>query len=214
MRGSHLSRTRTLTGVLALATAGTVALSGCGQQKQTVGTAPAPKKQDAFERRADQLVRDWPKVSPVAGRQQALLPLGDRGHLRPVPHELIRAPAPKKQDAFERRADQLVRDWPKVSPVAGRQQALLPLAGADRPKDKGVREITVTVGHSACDAHFGARSHESKDLVVITGWGKRKSNKGMCTEQLATDKVTVRLKSALDGRKVVDAATGKQLLKG
>lgn len=162
MRGSHLSRTRTLTAVLALATAGTVALSGCGQQKQTVGTAPAPKKQDAFERRADQIVRDWPKVSPVAGRQQALLPL----------------------------------------------------VGADRPKDKGVRQITVTVGHSACDVHFGARSHESKGLVVVTGWGKRKSNKGMCTEQLATDKVTVRLKSALDGRKVVDAATGKQLLKG
>ena len=107
-----------------------------------------------------------------------------------------------------------MRDWPKVSPVAGRKQALLPLAGAHRPRKKDVREITVTVGHSACDVRFGARSHESKDLVVITGWGKRKSSKGMCTEQLATDKVTVQLKSALDDRKVVDAATGKQLLKG
>ncbi|MFF8790671.1 hypothetical protein [Streptomyces sp. NPDC015125] len=162
MRGSHLSRTRTFTAVLALAAAGAVALSGCGQNQQ--------------------------KVTPAA--------------------------PPKKQDAFEQRADQIVRDWPKVSPVHGRQQALLPLVTAERPEKTGVREITVTVGHSACDVRFGARSHESKDLVVITGWGKRKSAKGMCTEQLATDKVTVHLKSALDGRKVVDAATGKQLLKG
>ncbi|MFI0709255.1 hypothetical protein ACH4SK_01125 [Streptomyces inhibens] len=163
MRGSHLSRTRTLAAALALAASGAVALSGCGQKQQTVGTAPPP---------------------------------------------------PKKQDAFERRADQIVRSWPKVSPIAGRQQALLPLAGVERPKNTDVREITVTVGHSACDIRFGARSHESKDLVVITGWGKKKSAKGMCAENLATDRVTVRLKSALAGRKVVDAATGKQLLKG
>ncbi|MFE0377514.1 hypothetical protein ACFW1M_18435 [Streptomyces inhibens] len=162
MRGSHLSRTRTLAAALALAASGAVALSGCGQKQQTVGTAPPPKKPDAFERRADQIVRSWPKVSPIAGRQQALLPL----------------------------------------------------AGVERPKNTDVREITVTVGHSACDIRFGARSHESKDLVVITGWGKKKSSKGMCTENLATDRVTVRLKSALAGRKVVDAATGKQLLKG
>ncbi|PBC81839.1 hypothetical protein SAMN05428945_3615 [Streptomyces sp. 2224.1] len=162
MRGSHLSRTRTFTAVLALAAAGAVTLSGCGQNEQ--------------------------KVTPAA--------------------------PPKKQDAFEQRADQIVRDWPKVSPVHGRQQALLPLVKAERPAKTSAREITVTVGHSACDVRFGARSHESKDLVVITGWGKRKSAKGMCTEQLATDKVTVHLKSALDGRKVVDAATGKQLVKG
>ncbi|MFH9250608.1 hypothetical protein ACH4LK_34870 [Streptomyces lydicus] len=162
MRGSHLSRTRTLAAVLTLAVSGAVALTGCGQKQQTVGSAPPPKKPDAFEQRADQIVRDWPKVSPVHGRQQALLPL----------------------------------------------------VGADRPKDTGVREITVTVGHSACDVHFGARSHESKGLVVVTGWGKRKSSKGMCTENLATDKVKVQLKGPLAGRKVVDAATGEQLLKG
>ncbi|MFE1173752.1 hypothetical protein [Streptomyces sp. NPDC058773] len=161
MRGSHLSRTRTLTAVLTLAVSGAVVLSGCGEKQQTVGSAPPPKKPDAFEQRADQIVRQWPKVSPVPGRQQALLPL----------------------------------------------------AGADHPKGKDVREITVTVGHSACDVRFGARSRESKDLVVITGWGKRKSSKGMCTEQLATDKVKVRLKDALGDRKIVDAATGKDLLK-
>ncbi|MBL1089027.1 hypothetical protein ACWCXK_15685 [Streptomyces sp. NPDC001739] len=164
MRGIPHSRTRTLTAVLTLAVSGAVALSGCGkQQQQTVSGEP-----------------------PV-----------------------------KKKDAFEERAAQIVRDWPKVSPVHGRQQALLPLVKAQRPKDAGTaREITVTVGHSPCDAHFGARSHESKGLVVVTGWGKRKSSKGMCTEMLATDKVTIRLKDALGDRKVVDAATGKQLLKG
>lgn len=162
MRGSHLSRTRTLATALALAASGAVALSGCGQKQQTVGSAPPPKQPDAFEQRADQIVQNWPKVSPVSGRQEALLPL----------------------------------------------------AGADRPKDKNVREITVTVGHSPCDAHFGARAHESKGLVVVTGWGKKKSTKGMCTEMLATDKVKIKLKGALADRKVVDAATGKQLLKG
>ncbi|UZJ31837.1 hypothetical protein [Streptomyces endophytica] len=163
MRGIPHSRTRTLTAALALAVSGAVALSGCGKEPQKVGSAPPPKKPDAFEQRADQIVRDWPKVSPVHGRQQALLPL----------------------------------------------------VKAQPPKDAGkAREITVTVGHSPCDAHFGARSHESKGLVVVTGWGKRKSSKGMCTEMLATDKVTIRLKDALGDRKVVDAATGKQLLKG
>ncbi|WP_327157447.1 hypothetical protein [Streptomyces tubercidicus] len=161
MRGSHLSRTRTLTTVLALALSGTAVLTGCGEKQQTVGSAPPPKKPDAFEQRADQIVRHWPKVSPVTGRQQAILPLAD----------------------------------------------------AERPKKTDAREITVTVGHSACDVRFGARSHESKELVVITGWGKRKSSKGMCTEQLATDKVKVQLKTALGDRKVVDAATGKELFK-
>lgn len=87
MRGSHLSRTRTFTAVLALAAAGAVTLSGCGQSEQKVTPAAPPKKQDAFEQRADQIVRDWPKVSPVHGRRQAL-PLvaaerpGKKGHGR------------------------------------------------------------------------------------------------------------------------------------
>ncbi len=147
--------------VLAMAAAGTLALSGCGGDTQKVGTAP-----------------------------------------------------PKKKDPFEKRADQIERDWPKVSAVPGRHDTMLPLAGADRPKDTGVREITVTVGHGGCDARYGVHTHESKDFVVISGWGKPKNPKGMCTAQLATDKVKVRLKSALDDRKVVDAATGKQLLTG
>ncbi|TJZ51248.1 hypothetical protein FCH28_21265 [Streptomyces piniterrae] len=118
---------------------------------------------------------------------------------------------PKKQDPFERRADQIERDWPKVSPVSGRKDAMLPLVGADRPKDTATREITVTVGHGACDAKYGVHTHESKGFVVVAGWSKKKNAKGMCTEQLATDKVKVRLTSPLDDRKIVDAATGKQL---
>ncbi|MEV0369545.1 hypothetical protein AB0I10_06930 [Streptomyces sp. NPDC050636] len=151
---------RSLTAVLAMAAAGTVALSGCGSEKQTVGTAP-----------------------------------------------------PKKQDPFEQRAEQIARDWPKVSPVSGRKDTMLPLAGADRPKNTAVREITVTVGHGACDAEYGVHTHESKGFVVVSGWGKKKDPKGMCTDQLVTNKVKVKLKSPLDDRKVVDAATGKQLLK-
>ncbi|MFJ9851972.1 hypothetical protein [Streptomyces sp. NPDC101150] len=126
----------------------------------------------------------------------------------------VAADPPKKRDAFETRADRIVRDWPKVSPVKGRHEAVLPLVSAEHAKDGGAREITVTVGHSACDARFGARKYESKGLVVVSGWGKKKSAKGMCTEQLATDKVKLTLDRALGGRKVVDAATGKELPAG
>ncbi|WP_411120964.1 hypothetical protein [Streptomyces sp. x-19] len=155
-------RTRVTALVVALASAGAVALTGCGKGTQTVGAAPPPRAKDAFETRAAQIVRDWPKVAPVSGRQEALLPL----------------------------------------------------AGADHPTRPDAKELTVTVGHSACDAGYGARVLESKELVVVSGWGKKKNPKGMCTEQLATDKTKVRLDGPLAGRKVVDAATGKQLLKG
>lgn len=160
-RSLSRSRSRSLATVLAMAAAGAVALSGCGSEKQTVGTAP-----------------------------------------------------PKKADPFEQRAEQIARDWPKVSPVSGRKDTMLPLTGADRPKSTAVREITVTVGHGACDAKYGVHTHESKGFVVISGWSKKKNPKGMCTDQLITDKVKVKLESPLDDRKVVDAVTGKQLLKG
>ncbi|PJN41131.1 hypothetical protein CG747_08875 [Streptomyces sp. CB02959] len=155
-------RTRATALVVCLAAAGAVALSGCGSNTRTVGAAPPPRAKDAFDQRAAQIVRDWPKVAPAPGRQDALLPL----------------------------------------------------AGADHPKSQDVRELTVTVGHSACDAGYGTRVLESKELVVVSGWGRKKIPEGMCTEQLATDKAKVRLDGPLAGRKVVDAATGKQLLKG
>ncbi|MEU5300344.1 hypothetical protein ACH4YO_11730 [Streptomyces noursei] len=160
----HRTRPRTRAAALAvtLAAAGAVALSGCGRATQAVHTSP-------------------PQRTP---------------------------------DAFDQRAAQIVRDWPKVSPVPGRQEALLPLAGAERPKSPDAREFTVTVGHSACDAGYGARVRESKELVVVSGWGRKKSPEGMCTEQLATDRAKIRLDGPLAGRTVVDAATGKRLLAG
>ncbi|MFE7315030.1 hypothetical protein ACFU7T_18405 [Streptomyces sp. NPDC057555] len=156
------SRTRVTALVVGLAAAGTLALSGCGKATQTVESS-APQH---------------------------------------------------RADAFEQRAAQIVRDWPKVTPVAGQHEALLPLAGAEHPTAKDARELTVTVGHGACDADYGARVLESKDLVVVSGWGKKKNPKGMCTDQLATHTAKVQLKSPLADRKVVDAVTGKQLLKG
>ncbi|AJT67773.1 hypothetical protein T261_6157 [Streptomyces lydicus] len=166
MRGTFTPH-RTLAAVLAMAAAGTVALTGCGTTEKPVKPATMP-------------------------------------HMKP-----------QQQDVFERRADDIVRHWPKhLSPMPGRRAAVLPLVSAERPKDAGQREITVTVGHSACDVHFGARQYESKDVVVVSGWGKKKSAKGMCTEMLATDKVKVKLEKPLGGRKVIDAATGKQLAAG
>ncbi|MFK0289648.1 hypothetical protein ACIQU6_04030 [Streptomyces sp. NPDC090442] len=159
---THRSRTLTTTLVGCLAATGALALAGCGRATQTVHTSP-PQHQ---------------------------------------------------ADAFDKRAAQIVRDWPKVAPVPGRQEALLPLAGADRPATADARALTVTVGHSACDADYGARVLESKDLVVVSGWGTKKNPKAMCTDQLATHKTQVRLNGPLAGRKVVDAATGRQLLKG
>ncbi|MFF4953631.1 hypothetical protein ACWC2K_32445 [Streptomyces chattanoogensis] len=167
MRGT-LTPHRTLAAVLAMAAAGTVALTGCGTTEKPVKPAAMPS------------------VAPS-----------------------------KQPDVFERRAGDIVRHWPKhLAPMPGRREAVLPLVSAERPKDAGKREITVTVGHSACDVHFGARQYESKDVVVVSGWGKKKSAKGMCTEMLATDKVKVKLEKPLGGRKLIDAATGKQLAAG
>ncbi|MFF9480342.1 hypothetical protein [Streptomyces sp. NPDC014733] len=122
----------------------------------------------------------------------------------------VGAAPPGKQDAFEQRADTIVRDWPKVEPVSGHKEALLPLAGADRP-GVSARKVTVTVGHGACDAKYGAHVRESEKLVVVSGWSRKKDDKKMCTAQLATDKVTLDLKKPLGHRTLVDAATGKPL---
>lgn len=121
---------------------------------------------------------------------------------------------PKKKDPFVERAEAVIADWPKVSPLSGRNEGILPLAGAERPKEGGAaREFAVTVGHGACDADFGVHTHETKNFVVVSGWGKKKDKARMCTAQLATDTVRVKLKAELGDRTIVDAATGKQLAK-
>lgn len=117
------------------------------------------------------------------------------------------------KEAFDQRAAQIVRDWPKVSPVEGHHEKLMPLPGADRPRNREVRELTVTVGHGACDTGYGAHTLESEHVVVISGWSRKKPSV-QCSEQLIMDQVKVHLKHPLAGRSVVDAVTGRPLLGG
>ncbi|MET9297024.1 hypothetical protein [Streptomyces sp. NPDC003077] len=115
---------------------------------------------------------------------------------------------------FDERAEQIARDWPQVTEVTRRLDHLLPLEGATRPKDPTARQVTVTVGHGACDARFGAHAREIGRFVVVAGWSVLKNPKGSCTDQLVLDKVTVHLKAALGDRLLVDAVSGERLPRG
>ncbi|MET8680679.1 hypothetical protein ABZW18_24600 [Streptomyces sp. NPDC004647] len=118
------------------------------------------------------------------------------------------------RDRFEERSTEVVRDWPKIRPVSGHHDDMLPLEGVEHPRDAAagkVKVLTLRVGHGACDADYGALVHETDKLVVVAGWAVEK-DVDVCTDQLLVDRVKVRLKQDLGERGVVDAATGKQLL--
>lgn len=122
---------------------------------------------------------------------------------------------PEKQSRFEQRAERVAQVWPKTKPVEGRHDAMLPAESA-RPaggaKDGSARTVDVTVGHSACDKDYGAHVEETKELVIVAGWAKKKKkNVDVCTGQLVTDRVPVKLNAEIGSRKIVDAATGKEL---
>lgn len=112
---------------------------------------------------------------------------------------------------FDKRAEQIARDWPEVRPLSGHREDLLPLQAAAPTRGRGDTSLTVTVGHGACDADYGARAHESERVVVVGGWSVLKKSTRVCTHQLLTDKVKLRLAHPLGDRAVVDAATGKRL---
>lgn len=121
---------------------------------------------------------------------------------------------PEKQSRFEQRAERVAQVWPDTKPVEGRHDSMLPAESA-RPaggaKDgKTSRTVSVTVGHSACAKDHGAHVEETKELVIVAGWAKKKDAE-MCTGQLVTDKVRVKLDAELGSRKIVDAATGEEL---
>jgi hypothetical protein len=120
----------------------------------------------------------------------------------------------KKQSRFEKRATQIEQDWPDVEKTEGRHNSMLPLEGAQRPVQGKEDSLTVTVGYGGCDTKHGAHVRETDKLVVVAGWAKTDKKADFCTKQLVTDKTKIDLKSELGKRPVVDAATGKKLLKG
>jgi hypothetical protein len=128
--------------------------------------------------------------------------------------QTVSSEPPKKQSRFEKRAAQIEQQWPKVERSKGRHQDMLPLQAAQRPVQGKEDNLTVTVGHGGCDKDYGARVKETDKLVIVAGWAKEKKDADFCTKQLVTDKTKVELKSELGNRTVVDAATGKTLLKG
>jgi hypothetical protein len=120
---------------------------------------------------------------------------------------------PRDQTRFEKRATQIEQDWPKVDKTKGRQLDMLPLEAAKRSKSGGT-SLTLTVGHAGCETKYGAHVRETDKLVIVSGWAKKDKHADFCTKQIVTNDKTVKLKSELGSRTVIDAATGEKLLKG
>jgi hypothetical protein len=128
--------------------------------------------------------------------------------------QTVSSQPPEKQTRFEKRAAQIEQAWPKVDKTKGRHRDMLPLEAAQRPVHGKEDNLTVTVGHGGCETKYGARVHETDKLVIVSGWSKQDKKADFCTKQIVMDKSKVELKSELGKRTVVDAATGKTLLKG
>lgn len=128
--------------------------------------------------------------------------------------QTVNSKPPEKQTRFEKRATQIEQEWPKVDKTKGRHRDMLPLEAAQLPVKGKDDSLTVTVGHGGCEKEYGAHVQETDKLVIVSGWSKKDKNADFCTKQIVTDKTKVELKSELGDRTVVDAATGKKLLKG
>jgi hypothetical protein len=128
--------------------------------------------------------------------------------------QTVSSQPPEKQTRFEKRAAQIEQTWPKVEKTEGRHLDMLPLEAAQRPVHGKEDHLTVTVGHGGCETKYGARVQETDKLVIVSGWSKKDKKADFCTKQIVMDKAKVELKSELGKRTVVDAATGKTLLKG
>ncbi|OEV30002.1 hypothetical protein AN219_13375 [Streptomyces nanshensis] len=128
--------------------------------------------------------------------------------------QTVSSEPPEKQTRFEKRAAQIEQEWPKVDKTEGRHRDMLPLEAAQPPVKGKDDSLTVTVGHGGCETKYGAHVRETDKLVIVSGWSKKDKKADFCTKQIVTDKTKVELKSELGERTVVDAATGKKLLKG
>jgi hypothetical protein len=128
--------------------------------------------------------------------------------------QTVSSQPPEKQTRFEKRVAQIEQTWPKVEKTEGRHLDMLPLEAAQRPVHGKEDHLTVTVGHGGCETKYGARVQETDKLVIVSGWSKKDKKADFCTKQIVMDKAKVELKSELGKRTVVDAATGKTLLKG
>ncbi|OEV09382.1 hypothetical protein [Streptomyces nanshensis] len=128
--------------------------------------------------------------------------------------QTVSSETPEKQTRFEKRASQIEQTWPKVDKTKGRHLDMLPLEAAQLPVTGKDDSLTVTVGHGGCETKYGAHVQETEKLVIVSGWSKKDKKADFCTKQIVTDKTKVELKKELGKRAVIDAATGKTLLKG
>lgn len=128
--------------------------------------------------------------------------------------QTVSSEEPREQTRFEKRATAIEQAWPEVERTKGRHNDMLPLQAAQRPVEGKETSLTVTVGHGGCDTKYGAHVQETDKLVIVAGWAKKDKKADFCTKQLVSDKSKVTLKKELGNRTVVDAATGKKLLKG
>ncbi|GAB3113679.1 hypothetical protein GCM10027160_18000 [Streptomyces calidiresistens] len=114
-------------------------------------------------------------------------------------------------EAFHDRAEDIEEQWPEVEPLASSSDELWRLEGVVEP-DPSDTTVTALVGHGDCDLEWGARVHETEDLIILGGWSVEDPDVEVCTEVLLIDEVAVELDSEVGDRVLVDAVTGMDLL--
>jgi hypothetical protein len=80
--------------------------------------------------------------------------------------------------------------------------------GPVRPSADG-RTLTVGLDASPCDTAWGGLAAEVGGVVVVGGWMHDPNPNAPCAASLVSRTATVRLNAPLDGRLVLDAATGQ-----
>ncbi|MBB0243898.1 hypothetical protein FNQ90_07210 [Streptomyces alkaliphilus] len=114
-------------------------------------------------------------------------------------------------EAFRERAADIEEEWPGVESLASSSDELWRLEGVVEP-DPSDTTVTTLVGHGDCDLEWGARVHETEDLIILGGWSVEDPDVEMCTEVLLIDEVEVELDAEVGDRVLVDAVTGADML--
>jgi hypothetical protein len=96
---------------------------------------------------------------------------------------------------------------PPVGPVRQQTAELGPLAGLDTITEDG-RTLTLRAEHGACDDGPAVHMLQRKGSVVFSA-SVRGVDDGLCTSELRTEKVTLRLDRPVGDRILLDAFTGK-----
>ncbi|MCE7081922.1 hypothetical protein [Streptomyces sp. ST2-7A] len=183
-------RRRTGATLVALATATALTLTACGDASEDTGSpGGAPPVEEAPGDAPDGEDDTDDTDGPDAGDD-------------------TREPS---DEAFLDRAGDIEEEWPEVEPLSSSSEDLWRLEGVVAP-DPSDTTVTALVGHGSCDLDWGARVHETEDLIVLGGWSVEDPDVEVCNEMLVIDEVEVELDAEIGDRVLVDAVTGMDML--